>query len=249
VNSQTPIDLARKTRPREGKRDRSAGTFARVVCPIVLALIALLLSDCSPAAKRTVSPQQAIVEQAKADLAEKLGIRENEVAVDSVEETTFPDASLGAPQPGQSYAQVVTPGYVIKLVAGDTVYEYHATDVRVLLVSGEGNTGDEILVIEGVHVELGEIAFRGRTLLPDGTCLLSQLYVDVNVDDQSVPWWPAETCIRVQEGQWEIGVPLGKDGAPKELDSLIQYKLVVWSQDDPSVESEFWFDLSGPPSP
>jgi hypothetical protein len=214
-----------------------------------MTLIALLLLGCSPAARQTVSPQQAIVGQARADLAEKLEIRENEIAVDSVEETTFPDASLGVPQPGQSYAQVVTPGYVIKLIVGDTVYEYHATDDRAVLASGEGNTGDEILVIEGVRVEPGEIAFHGSTLLPDSTCLRSQLYVDVDVDDQPAPWWPAEECISVQEGQWEVSVKLGQEGAPGELDALIQHKLVVWSRDDPSVESEFWFDLSGSPSP
>jgi hypothetical protein len=208
-------------------------------------LVALLLLGCSPAARQTASPQQAIVEQARADLAEKLEIRENEIAVESVKETTFPDASLGAPQPGRSYAQVLTPGYTIKLIAGDTVYEYHASDDRVLLASGGGNTGDEILVVKGFRVESGEMTFHGSTLLPDGTCLLSQLYVD----DRLASWWPAEECISVQQGQWEVSVKLGQEGAPDELDALIQHKLVVWSRDDPSIESEFWFDLSGPPSP
>jgi hypothetical protein len=220
-----------------------ADRLCSVLCLLLAA--ALMLTSCSSPATEAVEPEDALVQRAKADLAKQLGIRQNEITVESVEQREFPDTSLGVPEPGRAYAQVVTPGYVIKLIAGNTVYEYHAKDDRVVLASGEGNTGDELLVIEGVQVDLTQIMFSGSTLLPEGTCLLSQLYID----ESPASWWPADVCIRVQEGSWEIRVPLGENGAPDELDALIQHKLRVCSQGDPSVVTEFWFDLSGPPSP
>jgi hypothetical protein len=205
----------------------------------------LLLTSCSLPATEAVESEDALVQRAKADLADQLSIRRDKIAVESVEQRQFPDASLGVPEPGRAYAQVVTPGYVIQLIAGDTVYEYHAGDDRVVLASGEGNTGDELLVIEGVRVDPNQIGFSGSTLLPEDTCLLSRLYID----DRPASWWPSDACMPVQEGKWEVHVPLGQEGAPDELDALIQHKLRVWSQGDPSVETEFWFDLSGPPAP
>ena len=130
-------------------------------------------------------------------------------------------------------------------MVSDTVYEYHASDDRVVLASGEGNTGDELLVVDRVQVDSGQIVFHGSTLLPGGTCLLSRLYID----DSPASWWPYDRCTPVQEGKWEVHVPLGEDGSPDELDALIQHKLRVWKQGDPSVETEFWFDMSGPPAP
>jgi hypothetical protein len=217
--------------------------FGSRVC--LLLCFALLLVGCSNGANRAVEPEEAVVQRAKADLGQELGIRQGEITVKSVEETDFPDASLGVPKPDRLYAQVVTPGYVIELIAGDTVYEYHATGDRIVLVSGEGNTGDELLVVERVRADPDQILFHGSTLLPDGICLLSQLYID----DRPASWWPSDACIPVQEGEWEIRVPLGQEDAPDKLNTLIQHKLRVWSQGDPSVETEFWFDLSGPPAP
>jgi hypothetical protein len=47
----------------------------------------------------------------------------------------FPDASLGVPEPGKTYAQVVTPGYIVELLLEDgQTYEYHASGERVVLV-------------------------------------------------------------------------------------------------------------------
>ena len=78
---------------------------------------------------------QELVELARADLTERLGISPREIEVQRVEPTEFPDASLGVPEPGESYAQVITPGYVIELVAEGQVYRYHGDDGRVVLAN------------------------------------------------------------------------------------------------------------------
>lgn len=64
-----------------------------------------------------------------ADLADRLGVDEASVGVVSVEFTEWSDTSLGNPQPGFLYAQVITPGFKIILEAGGQSYEYH-TDLR-----------------------------------------------------------------------------------------------------------------------
>jgi hypothetical protein len=43
------------------------------------------------------------------------------------EAVTWPDGSLGCPQPGRAYTQALVRGYRIQIVAGDRTLEYHAS--------------------------------------------------------------------------------------------------------------------------
>ena len=61
--------------------------------------------------------------------------------------------------------------------------------------------------------------------------------------------WPAETCVPVQGGVWEIEVPLPEEDSPDVLDLDAQLMLQAWQRDHPSVEAVFWFDIVGPPAP
>ena len=74
-----------------------------------------------------------IIGRAMTDLAERLGIPEDQIRVIDVKEVTWPDASLGCPQPGTAYAQVTTPGYQIVLEALGEQYPYH-TDLEAQLI-------------------------------------------------------------------------------------------------------------------
>ena len=76
---------------------------------------------------------QPWIDQARADLAGQLGCPVEDIRVQSVEAVEFADSSLGVPEPGRYYLPVITPGYVIKLVAAGTVYEYHAGANQVIL--------------------------------------------------------------------------------------------------------------------
>lgn len=62
-----------------------------------------------------------------ADLARRFDIPANSIAVRTLESVDWPDASLGCPEPGFMYAQVITPGYRIILEAGGRMYAYHAS--------------------------------------------------------------------------------------------------------------------------
>ncbi len=76
----------------------------------------------------------SLVMLAKFDLALKTGADIEKMDTESVEEFNFADASLGVPEPGVEYIQVITPGYIIILNAEGETYEYHASGERVVQV-------------------------------------------------------------------------------------------------------------------
>lgn len=70
---------------------------------------------------------QLLINKASADLAQRLTISENEIVVLEATSVVWPDGSLGCPQEGMVYAQVLTPGYLIRLKSRDQEFEYHAS--------------------------------------------------------------------------------------------------------------------------
>jgi len=68
------------------------------------------------------------------DLAARLGTETSAIRTQQVETAEFNDSSLGVPEEGAVYLPVITPGYVIRLVAHGSVYEYRAGGGRLLLV-------------------------------------------------------------------------------------------------------------------
>jgi hypothetical protein len=77
----------------------------------------------------------AAVDAALTDAANHLILSKDQLRVDKVEPQEWPDSSLGCPQPGELYSQVVTPGYLIIISSSSAnQLEYHAdTRSRVTL--------------------------------------------------------------------------------------------------------------------
>lgn len=73
-----------------------------------------------------VDIENPLITQAKEDLAERLGIPPNQIALTSYEEVVWPDSSLGCPQPGMEYLQVPKDGALIRLHAEGQDYDYHS---------------------------------------------------------------------------------------------------------------------------
>lgn len=69
---------------------------------------------------------QTLIEKAKEDLAQRAAISTAQIQVVDATEVEWSDSSLGCPQPGMSYLQVITPGYRIALQANGIQYEYHS---------------------------------------------------------------------------------------------------------------------------
>lgn len=114
------------------------------VVGIALALTACGLGDGSPAQSTTTAATSTtlseststmaesdpvalpIVEPAKADLSRRLGIDSGEINVVATETVTWPDGSLGCPEPGFSYTQALVDGSKVLLEHGGRIYVYHA---------------------------------------------------------------------------------------------------------------------------
>lgn len=122
--------------------------------PFLLILICALTAGCaptetssgdsgpqstSPASEEnltslpTESVNDVIVELVVRDLALRLSVGLNEIAVSSIERVEWPTSALGCPLPSADYIQVITPGYRINLEAAGEVYTYH-TDTGMTLV-------------------------------------------------------------------------------------------------------------------
>lgn len=82
-----------------------------------------VFSNVTPAASA-----EAILHIAKEDLAQRLALPISEINVARVEAVEWPDTSLGCPKPNTAYAQVITPGYRLILVAAGKGYEYHSDE-------------------------------------------------------------------------------------------------------------------------
>jgi hypothetical protein len=182
---------------------------------------------------------KAAVDLAVADLQGRLE-RGAEIVVLSLAPVDFSDAGLGTPKAGQQYAQVITSGYVVQLFAEGRVYRYHCSGDRAVLVNS-----DHALAFKGVHVDADQIVVSGQSALPEGTCIRTALIAD----GQAQNWWPAESCATVRQGEWQIAVSLGQNGAPAELDGSSMYEVHAWQEGQPSTRLGFPFDLAGPPAP
>jgi hypothetical protein len=68
----------------------------------------------------------AMIEAALDDAANRSTTARADIKVISEEAVTWPDGSLGCPQPGMLYTQALVPGYRIVLQAGEQTLNYHA---------------------------------------------------------------------------------------------------------------------------
>lgn len=123
----------------------------RAVLPIAALASALLIAACAagPAATPSMAEEQPIpdptatddtaeptppmadiTEQGLAALvaraAEEAGVDIGEVRVVTAEEVTWPDGSLGCPEPGMSYTQALVPGFRVVLEIGGDELNFHA---------------------------------------------------------------------------------------------------------------------------
>ncbi len=92
----------------------------------------------APPEADTPSPAaQEMARLSREDLSQRLGLAIEEITVLEVEAVTWPDASLGCPQPEKAYAEVLTPGFFIRLEAKGKQYLYHTDEsTTVVLCTG-----------------------------------------------------------------------------------------------------------------
>ena len=81
------------------------------------------------------------MKRARADLAERLGVSEDDIKEESVEEADFPDMALGAPVKDEMSGQMISSGWRIRLKAGSKGggYEYRADRNQLRLYNYKGS--------------------------------------------------------------------------------------------------------------
>lgn len=100
------------------------GRLSRLACLVTLAAAAC--AACASRSEALLPGSESAVAAARRDLADRFGVAESQIELAAVEAVEWRDASLGCPEPGRFYAQVITPGYRIVLRAGGEQHEYHS---------------------------------------------------------------------------------------------------------------------------
>jgi hypothetical protein len=96
-----------------------------------------IAGDEVPLPSPTLDPIQSLLTlTAKENLVQRLGMQSEEIRLVSIESVGWSDASLGCPQPGKNYAQVITPGFRILFDVNGKHYAYHTDDQQTVVFCG-----------------------------------------------------------------------------------------------------------------
>ena len=129
------------------------------------------LDTPAPSANETVPGE--IEAAARKLLADELGADEGDFRLDSSEGVGWPDTSLGCPQEGMAYAQVLTPGYKLVFHHGGTSYPVHTnSDGSDMVICRDGGAGAPALPLDTPAAPAndpvpGDIETAARKLLAD----------------------------------------------------------------------------------
>ena len=123
-------------------------------------------------------------------LADEVDVGERGFILDSTESVQWPDASLGCPQEGLGYAQVITPGYRLVFDLAGTRYEVHSNVDGSNMVVCAAGTGQ----VEGE----GELETAARSLLADEVGAEESAFT---LSSSESVQWPNASLGCPQEGQ------------------------------------------------
>lgn len=122
----------------------------------MLILLATTLTGCAPTAGLGAPPAppprsvpmnltlSSIADAVLSDAASRTGMEKTALVVESAEPVTWPDGSLGCPEPGMMYTMALVPGYRIRVRAGEQVLDYHASDRGYFVLCPEGRSVEPV---------------------------------------------------------------------------------------------------------
>jgi hypothetical protein len=70
---------------------------------------------------------QSVTEAVLADASKRTGVEITNLEIVESVAVTWPDGSLGCPEPGMNYTMALVPGYRIRIRAYQQVLNYHAS--------------------------------------------------------------------------------------------------------------------------
>jgi len=132
-----------------------------------------------------------VIAKATADLAQRLSVTPEQVALAAAWPMQWPDTSLGVREPGKAYAQVIVPGQSIVLRAADHLYAYHAADRGTVVFAGPYEEAAEAQLADLLASPPGDVARRaieGTLVYRDKEALLYEGTIDAaSLPETAVP--------------------------------------------------------------
>ncbi|MFN3763546.1 MAG: hypothetical protein ACK4WK_10150 [Anaerolineae bacterium] len=131
VGTQFPDGFAYSITVQDGEQVRTAVFYEGKLPEDAARALAPILDWFGEAVDRVARPTPTpgaypgAVMAAVRRLAEDRGVPPEEIAVASWEPVDWPDTSLGCPEPGMMYAQVIVPGYLVVLEFRGNLYRAH----------------------------------------------------------------------------------------------------------------------------
>ena len=99
-----------------------------VLSLVLLVFVVRLIEKTKPMLLPADPQSREMVFISRADLAVRMETDASQIDFIRFQKTVWRDSSLGCPQPGMMYLQVLTPGYFIEFWAGGRIYRYHGGD-------------------------------------------------------------------------------------------------------------------------
>jgi hypothetical protein len=165
----------------------------------------------TPSGETTPAGSQAetMVAAARAGLAQRLDVPEQQIVVKSVEAVQWPDASLGCPQPGMMYAQVIIPGFRVVLEVEGQTYEVHTDTAGTVALCEEEVFTMEVAAVPGtIEPGLESLIDQAKEDLAQR---LSMEIDEIEVLEAKAVVWPDASLGCPQPGMRYKQVPM--DGA------------------------------------
>jgi hypothetical protein len=137
---------------------------------MVPTLVTILLSTIALSSGTAEESRADAILLAKATLSRALGLGEERMQIEEVRRVEWPDASLGCPQKGTSYAQVVVPGYSIRVTIDAASHSVHVGDGQAVLCGQEVSPNAEKhmqLVVRVQALAQGDLASRLKVEVRD----------------------------------------------------------------------------------
>jgi hypothetical protein len=104
---------------------------------MVPTLVTILLSTLALRSGTAEGDRAQAILLARATLSRTLGVDEARMHVEEARDVEWPDASLGCPQKGTSYAQLVVPGYSVRVKIDAGLHSVHVGGGRAVVCGQE----------------------------------------------------------------------------------------------------------------
>ena len=165
-------------------------------------------SDGEPPAGLPIGSYTEVFFLARFDAVERFEVKLETLVIKNIEAVEWPNTSLGNPEPGMSYAQVIVPGFKLVLESRTTgsTYTYHTSTDRVVFVDSTEGVGsvlpdspaqsEEPVAFTSDTAQIVELALKWALVeqsIPDFGLLDDQQNIILsleNIDAEMVPQLP-----------------------------------------------------------